>query len=443
MKKDTFKKTLASPGCFKVDNPFIRQAAATPEGMAQIIILVLSTIQVPFEKIAVVYSRLISILNTLYQHKDVEKITPKEGKPVFNVQEDLNDLITHETNALNMSKRFEVGQALFGWKWKGIAEVWNSRRELKAKLDNLATGLTGDIDNDEKIYDKMIEVLSKNVTGIQIAKSAFVVQLIYGRKACLDINNIDIWTAIAKAASFHELERQLDPIAYSKKKTRGEPLFADEEPHGAPTKWGWEARKPFGERIGLYNDILKGMYKLAGLDSKDPEAGPAMAWDTWSDFLGNLSQTRGSSIYKTPGIAAAQAIYDQLPNTLVPKIQGGKKFGLPVAGHPAGQAVSHQHLYAGLPFSTDTEKALTQSRQLAKHIVTPSKLGQGPETQGSLLGHSPKELINMPTEPDLFYNWMGKRIKKRHKKGVAPKIQFKDWFLAQESSLIPPQNPIK
>lgn len=443
--KDEFKEVLSQKGCFKVDNPFINKAGQTPEGLAQIIVLVLSTIRTPFERVAVVYSRLMSILNTVYSHKPIQMYPGKDGKPAYNAQEDLDDLISHETMELNIPKKFATKSILFGWKWKGISEVWNSRHELKARLDAIASSLVKektfeDIDHNEQVYNKMIKFLSENVTGLQIAKAAFVVQLVYGRKACLDINNIDIWTNIAKAASFHELEKNLEPIAYKKRKAPGD-LFANDPLQGAPTKWKWDERKPFDERMGVYDEILKGMYQLAGVNPKNPKEGPAMAWDVWSDFLAGLSKARGTSIYKDSGAAAAQKIYDKLPKIDIPKVQGGVQFGLPIGPHRGGQAVSHQHLFAGLPFGSDVPKALDQSRTLAKKIVKPSELGDVGPQQMSLRGvgsqdpiSHPQSVMNIATEPSMYDRWLAGRVKKKGKTGFAHKIQFKDWFI-QENNL--------
>lgn len=138
------------------------------------------------------------------------------------------------------------------WKTRMIAQVWNARKELKDRCDEL---------NDKNDMASLLSLLG-SLPGMKPVKAGFVIQLIYGKLGCLDTHNIDMYQQIAHRLGQNKIAAALDEKAVKK---------------WSPTESG----KVNPEAIKAYLDLLKMIEDAWGISTGE-------LWDLWVDLVAQL-----------------------------------------------------------------------------------------------------------------------------------------------------------
>ena len=325
-----FDQDESDPASRKPISGFMRDAPAlhafaqaSPENMAATIIFVLITIRADFMQAMQDFPVIMMMLHTTFKGRDED--TPMHGDELDKKIDDVQMKLARSVDpAMHDEDQFAQGYGLksttFGFKLKGIAEVWSNRERHYAAIMNYMA---------KQDTVGAFKYLIDNVTGLKAVKAGFCVQIMFGKLGCIDMHNINLYSGYAQFYNKKQLYADLDPEALNK---------------GTNKKIAGSARE-----VEHY---------LRVLDQLEQEgANTVKLWDVWVNYVAN-AYDKGFSRYPKTGPYAGLTVdpNDPLvqrmmplqdmpdrssidPKTGKPKYKTRYDFGL----HPGGGTASRAH----------------------------------------------------------------------------------------------------
>lgn len=269
-----------APGLSKFarDNPGIRgYVQQSPDNMAAMLIFVLMSIQADFQEMISVYPIIIAKLHADWGHKNEKRpLTDKQyASGLQKMQNKVHSMLNVDTTqsddkqlAFKQPWNLVTMSSIFSWKKDAISQVWTKR-------DSLFNKITSFIDSNDTVG--LYTWLANNVKGLGSPKAGFTVQLCMGKLGCIDVHNINLYSAWAKA---------------KEKGSHRSSLYKKLNP------------KKFKPNIKGLNNYLQVLDLLSerGIESQQ-------LWDIWVEYVSfNYVSSKGIPSYDTTGRFAGSAV---------------------------------------------------------------------------------------------------------------------------------------
>lgn len=266
---------------FLRDAPVMHQyAMANPENLASTIIFVLLTVRADFMQVMQDFPTLMLKLFTKFGNRNEDM--PLNGQEAGDEIERMGKKLSQKVNPEMLDqdgflKGYSLKSTAFGFKNDGIADVWTNRRTIFDTIKGL-------VDKSDTV-GAFREFL--NVSGLAPVKAGFCVQIVMGKLGCIDMHNINLYSAYAKQYKKDDLYQALTPSNYNDGKNR----------------------------VSIDN-YLRVLEMLA-----DEGATTVKLWDIWTDYIGhNYTKVTGDSRYDDKGKYAGHTADPQ--DSLVKKLYG-------------------------------------------------------------------------------------------------------------------------
>ena len=247
---------------FLRDAPIMHQyAMANPENLASTIIFVLLTVRADFMQVMQDFPTIMLKLFTKYKNRDEDK--PLGDEEIAGEIDKMQTKLAQKSNpGMHDKDGFLKGYSLkstaFGFKNDGISDVWSKRRTIYDSIKNLADKL-----DTVGVFREFLAV-----SGLAPVKAGFCVQIVMGKLGCIDMHNINLYSAYAKQYGKEDLYQALEPSGYS------------------------------GKNRASVDNYLRVLEMLS-----DEGATTVKLWDIWTDYIGhNYTHTgTGNSRYDDKG----------------------------------------------------------------------------------------------------------------------------------------------
>jgi hypothetical protein len=322
---------VGEPGWKKPKSGFMRDAPAlhafaqaSPENMAATIIFVLITVRADFMQAMQDFPVIMMMLHTKFKGRD-------EDNPMFGgeLDQQIDDMQTKLARNVDPSmhdkdhfaKGYGLKSTTFGFKLKGISEVWSNRDKNYNAIMNYM---------EKKDTVGAFKYLIDNVTGLKAVKAGFCIQIMFGKLGCIDMHNINLYSGYAKMRNNKQLYADLEPDALNK-----------------------------GTNVNLSGSAREIEHYLRVLDQLEQEgANTVKLWDIWVNYVAHNYDSGEYSRYAKTGPYAGLTVdpKDPLvqrmmdlkdmpdrasmdPKTGEPKYKTKYDFGL----HPGGGTASRAH----------------------------------------------------------------------------------------------------
>lgn len=196
------------------DAPEIRAyALANPENLASTLIFVLLTIRASFVQVTHDFPIVMLFLFHHFRRKnEKEKFNSNELKDVVKRAEikvaQVSNPALHDKDGFLAG--FSLGTTIFNTKFESVTQVWQNRNSLYSKIKSFA-------DRNDAVG--LFYYIAENVHGLKAAKAGFCVQIILGMLGCIDMHNLNLYSAYAKKIGNKSLYKKLSPeLIYGKSK---------------------------------------------------------------------------------------------------------------------------------------------------------------------------------------------------------------------------------
>lgn len=199
---------------FERDAPALHAyTTANPENMASAIIFVLLTVRADFLQVMQDFPVIMLRLFTKFGDRNEDNPlvgTPKGGEGEWNKDiAQLHTNLARQSDPSNLDdsgflKGYSLTGTAFGYKMKGIPEVWSNRRTI---YDNVMKFMDRNNPDTVGCFKYFID----NITGLKATKAGFCVQIMFGKLGCIDMHNLNLYSAYAKLHNKRKLYRDLDP----------------------------------------------------------------------------------------------------------------------------------------------------------------------------------------------------------------------------------------
>jgi len=309
---------------FLRDAPIMHQyAMANPENLASTIIFVLLTVRADFMQVMQDFPTVMLKLFTKFGYRNEDM--PLNGEELGDEITSMEKKLSQKANPAMLDKDgflkgYSLKSTAFGFKL-------GEKKEAKQKNDIMYHGMSGVWTNRRRIFDAIKSLVDKldtvgafrqflDVSGLAPVKAGFCVQIVMGKLGCIDMHNINLYSAYAKQYGKEDLYQALEPSGYS------------------------------GKNRASIDNYLRVLEMLA-----EEGATTIKLWDIWTDYIAhNYTTLTGVSRYddkgKFSGITAdpqdklVQKLYG-LSN--IPDRAGGKDTLFQTGASMAGGTGSRAH----------------------------------------------------------------------------------------------------
>ena len=165
-------------------NPDInKHAKSSPEGLAEILIFVITSQKVAWDRLMIGYPKL---LRFLY-----------DGGKLAKYNQDAQ--MGSQYKGSDFDKNFAYGDEvdfsyiIMGWKTKAVQHIWENRAAIYSEVIKILNGKEGG-----EVGYELFKFLLTKLSGFELAKAGFAIQLILGRSGCIDSVNQKIYTNFPK-----------------------------------------------------------------------------------------------------------------------------------------------------------------------------------------------------------------------------------------------------